>query len=138
MLPSPDKSCWPPLVALHLRKPIGCAPPSSWHVPTVPRRGTIGPGTSRMNAAAVSAPSSSTPATVSPRDGAGVTAASSSAAIAPAPPSGGVRPTSDGQVPAADPEVPRPEYPRPDFEREQWVNLNGRWRFTFDPRNIGE
>jgi len=22
--------------------------------------------------------------------------------------------------------------------RESWINLNGRWRFTFDPQNSGE
>ncbi|MBI3972612.1 MAG: hypothetical protein HY332_15145 [Chloroflexi bacterium] len=35
-------------------------------------------------------------------------------------------------------EIPRPEHPRPDFQRERWLNLNGRWRFTFDPHNLGE
>jgi glycosyl hydrolase family 2 len=34
--------------------------------------------------------------------------------------------------------IPRPEHPRPDFMREPWINLNGRWRFTFDPENVGE
>ena len=34
--------------------------------------------------------------------------------------------------------VPRPEYPRPDFEREEWLNLNGRWSFEFDDENAGE
>ncbi len=34
--------------------------------------------------------------------------------------------------------IPRPEHPRPDFQRQPWINLNGRWRFAFDPRNIGE
>jgi hypothetical protein len=34
--------------------------------------------------------------------------------------------------------IPRPEHPRPDFKREPWLNLNGRWRFTFDPHNVGE
>lgn len=28
--------------------------------------------------------------------------------------------------------VPRPEYPRPQFVREQWLNLNGEWEFSFD------
>lgn len=28
--------------------------------------------------------------------------------------------------------IPRPEFPRPDFERKDWVNLNGRWEFSFD------
>src|SRR5947209_20118536 len=35
-------------------------------------------------------------------------------------------------------DFPRPEHPRPDFRREPWINLNGRWRFTFDPDNAGE
>lgn len=34
--------------------------------------------------------------------------------------------------------IPRPEHPRPSFMREPWLNLNGRWRFTFDPHNVGE
>jgi hypothetical protein len=33
--------------------------------------------------------------------------------------------------------LPRPEYPRPQFERENWINLNGRWTFTFDPGKSG-
>ncbi len=33
--------------------------------------------------------------------------------------------------------IPRGEYPRPDFERENWINLNGEWRFRFDPFNEG-
>ena len=36
------------------------------------------------------------------------------------------------------PAVPRPEHPRPIFQREPWINLNGRWRFTFDQRDLGE
>ncbi|MBK5721335.1 beta-glucuronidase [Dysgonomonas sp. Marseille-P4677] len=28
--------------------------------------------------------------------------------------------------------IPRPEYPRPQFERNTWINLNGKWSFTFD------
>jgi hypothetical protein len=36
------------------------------------------------------------------------------------------------------PETPRPEHPRPDFVREPWINLNGPWRFTLDPENLGE
>ena len=35
-------------------------------------------------------------------------------------------------------ETPRPEHPRPDFQRDRWINLNGRWRFSFDPQNVGE
>src|SRR5256885_7870767 len=34
--------------------------------------------------------------------------------------------------------VPLPEHPRPDFQRAEWLNLNGRWRFAFDPGDIGE
>lgn len=33
---------------------------------------------------------------------------------------------------------PRSEHPRPDFRREPWINLNGRWRFAFDPKDVGE
>lgn len=28
--------------------------------------------------------------------------------------------------------IPRPEYPRPDFVRNDWLCLNGVWKFTFD------
>src|SRR2546423_14780265 len=35
-------------------------------------------------------------------------------------------------------QVPLPEHPRPDFQRAEWLNLNGRWRFAFDPRDSGE
>ena len=28
--------------------------------------------------------------------------------------------------------IPRSEHPRPQFFRDQWLNLNGRWRFDFD------
>ncbi len=31
----------------------------------------------------------------------------------------------------------RTEYPRPQFVRENWTNLNGKWDFTFDDKNIG-
>lgn len=31
----------------------------------------------------------------------------------------------------------RPEYPRPQFVRDQWLNLNGTWRFDFDDQNTG-
>src|SRR5688572_14856062 len=34
--------------------------------------------------------------------------------------------------------VSRPEHPRPIFKREPWINLNGPWRFTFDPLDHGE
>ncbi|MDR1780014.1 MAG: glycoside hydrolase family 2 [Tannerella sp.] len=30
--------------------------------------------------------------------------------------------------------IPLPEHPRPDFERKEWINLNGKWAFTFDSR----
>jgi hypothetical protein len=40
--------------------------------------------------------------------------------------------------PEAQTAIPRPEHPRPELQREPWINLNGRWRFTFDPRNAGE
>ncbi|MFC0472103.1 glycoside hydrolase family 2 protein [Halalkalibacter kiskunsagensis] len=33
--------------------------------------------------------------------------------------------------------VPRKEYPRPNFQRNDWLNLNGQWEFTFDDKNIG-
>src|SRR3989454_2050639 len=33
---------------------------------------------------------------------------------------------------------PLPEHPRPDFQRAQWLNLNGRWQFAFDPHDSGE
>jgi len=29
-------------------------------------------------------------------------------------------------------QTPRPEYPRPQFERTGWVNLNGKWSYSFD------
>lgn len=29
-------------------------------------------------------------------------------------------------------DIPLPEHPRPDFERQEWINLNGIWGFTFD------
>ena len=34
--------------------------------------------------------------------------------------------------------IPLPEHPRPDFERDDWVNLNGTWRFAYDRDNTGE
>lgn len=36
------------------------------------------------------------------------------------------------------PAIPLPEHPRPDLERAEWINLNGEWNFSFDPRNEGE
>ncbi|NJN83320.1 MAG: hypothetical protein HC802_14250 [Caldilineaceae bacterium] len=35
-------------------------------------------------------------------------------------------------------DIPRPEYPRPNLRRPLWLNLNGEWRFAFDPGLIGE
>jgi galactose mutarotase-like enzyme len=35
-------------------------------------------------------------------------------------------------------ESPLPEHPRPDFQRAEWLNLNGRWQFAFDPKDEGE
>lgn len=40
--------------------------------------------------------------------------------------------------PPATSAIPRPEHPRPDWHRADWLNLNGTWRFTFDPHNRGE
>src|SRR6266536_1701244 len=34
--------------------------------------------------------------------------------------------------------IPLPEHPRPDFQRAQWLNLNGRWQFAFDPPDGGQ
>lgn len=31
----------------------------------------------------------------------------------------------------------RPEYPRPQLVRKDWMNLNGKWKFAFDDKNIG-
>lgn len=28
--------------------------------------------------------------------------------------------------------IPREEYPRPQMAREEWMNLNGEWDFSFD------
>lgn len=38
---------------------------------------------------------------------------------------------------AAAQQIPRPEHPQPQFERETWMNLNGKWDFDFDDRNVG-
>lgn len=35
------------------------------------------------------------------------------------------------------PAVPREEYPRPRFVREEWLNLNGVWNFSFDDGDAG-
>jgi beta-galactosidase/beta-glucuronidase len=34
-------------------------------------------------------------------------------------------------------QTPRPEHPQPQFERDAWMNLNGRWDFDFDDQNAG-
>src|SRR5438309_11157425 len=34
-------------------------------------------------------------------------------------------------------DIPRPEHPTPDAVRPHWANLNGPWRFRFDPRDEG-
>jgi len=28
--------------------------------------------------------------------------------------------------------IPRPEHPKPQFQRDSWINLNGKWSYTFD------
>ncbi len=28
--------------------------------------------------------------------------------------------------------IPRSEYPRPQFQRSDWINLNGKWTYSFD------
>ena len=33
--------------------------------------------------------------------------------------------------------IPLPEHPRPDFQRADWQNLNGAWRFRLDPSDVG-
>lgn len=33
--------------------------------------------------------------------------------------------------------LPLPEHPRPDWERTQWLNLNGTWKFAFDKNDRG-
>jgi hypothetical protein len=33
--------------------------------------------------------------------------------------------------------IPLPEHPRPDFQRTDWLNLNGRWRFALDSADQG-
>ncbi len=35
------------------------------------------------------------------------------------------------------PSIPRPEFPNPQFERADWLNLNGPWRFAFDDGDAG-
>lgn len=38
----------------------------------------------------------------------------------------------------SDSAIPLPEHPRPDFQRADWLNLNGQWRFRFDQKDEGE
>ncbi|OYN87516.1 glycoside hydrolase family 2 protein [Parenemella sanctibonifatiensis] len=45
---------------------------------------------------------------------------------------------ADQHAAAASPDQPRPEYPRPQLVRERWLNLNGRWQFSFDSGDSGE
>ena len=33
--------------------------------------------------------------------------------------------------------IPLPEHPRPDWERADWLNLNGSWKFAFDAKDAG-
>ena len=33
--------------------------------------------------------------------------------------------------------IPRPEHPKPQFERENWLNLNGKWQFEVDNGTSG-
>ena len=35
-------------------------------------------------------------------------------------------------------QIPRSEHPRPDFQRDDWINLNGKWAFDSDPDSVGE
>ena len=34
-------------------------------------------------------------------------------------------------------EIPRREHPNPQMERDEWMNLNGKWEFTKDPGRSG-
>lgn len=51
---------------------------------------------------------------------------------------GAGRATAQTPLASADSAIPLPEHPRPDFQRAEWLNLNGRWHFRFDARNMGE
>ncbi len=33
--------------------------------------------------------------------------------------------------------IPRPEYPRPQMQRDEWLNLNGKWQFEIDHGDSG-
>ncbi|HEX2513406.1 MAG TPA: glycoside hydrolase family 2 TIM barrel-domain containing protein, partial [Chloroflexota bacterium] len=69
------------------------------------------------------------PAAGAARPGAPSTAPGAGASAPPGPSSAN---------PDGDADIPRPEHPRPDLRRDEWVNLNGVWRFSFDPQNRGE
>lgn len=45
---------------------------------------------------------------------------------------------NSSDIPAPLHQMPRPEYPRPQMQRRGWQNLNGLWRFAFDPGNSGK
>ncbi len=49
-------------------------------------------------------------------------------------PAAGRAPAVASRPPAA---LPRAEFPNPQFERKEWVNLNGPWRFAFDDADAG-
>ena len=42
-----------------------------------------------------------------------------------------------GALALAAEEIPLPEHPRPDWERAEWINLNGSWKFAFDAKDSG-
>ena len=35
-------------------------------------------------------------------------------------------------------DIPKNEYPRPQFRRKNWMNLNGKWEFGFDDKDVGK
>ena len=41
------------------------------------------------------------------------------------------------EMPAINPDLPRPEYPRPQFVRSRWLCLNGQWEFVIDHNDSG-
>lgn len=49
----------------------------------------------------------------------------------------GCLPALGGAPATAEEPIPRPEHPRPDLRRDDWQNLNGPWRFCFDPNDRG-
>ena len=63
--------------------------------------------------------------------------AAASLALATAVAPGALR-AQGARAAVPDESIPLPEHPRPDFQRADWVNLNGRWRFAFDKGNAGE